>query len=234
MQKAFTSAVVMKKNLFLFVFCCAAWMVQAQKNFALLLGGLEVGFDVHQLTKGLKPRLIPGLQLEAALDRFAFGGGFGREIYHPYEYYVYTGQTTVRLEDQLPVTYYLADNRAFRPDYWTVPLYLKVYVHRCRCVYAQAGMTLDFFDADTPDELVFHNAEFRQQPLAELRHDQLFKARTKSYNFGIGFTLFSTDWLRFQARPSFVLSENPEIYTDGPERLPTFRMNFTAQFALLR
>ncbi|MEO6038840.1 MAG: hypothetical protein ABIQ93_10535 [Saprospiraceae bacterium] len=224
----------MKKKCFLFVLCCTVFTLQAQKNFGLFIGGLEVGFDVHQLTGGLKPRLIPGLQLELALDRFAFAAGFGREIFHEYEYYLYTGQTRERLENQQLITYYLVDNRAFRPDYWTLPLQFKVYVHRCRCVYAQAGISFDFFDADTPDRLVFHNAESRQQPLTELRHDQLFKTRTRSYTFGIGFTLFSTSYLRFQARPAFVLSENPEIYTDAPERLPTFRMNFSAQFPLIR
>ncbi len=208
--------------------------MQGQKNFGLLIAGPEVGFDVHQLTGGLKPRLIPGLQVEMAVDRFAFSAGFARQIFHEYDYYVYTGQSIERLENQQLITYYLVDNRAFRPDYWTVPLQVKVYVHRCRCVYAQAGMSFDFLDAHTPDRLVFHNAESRQQPFTELRHDQLFRTRTKSYTIGIGFNLFTHEFLRFQARPAFVLSENPEIDSDAPARLPTFRMNFSAQFALIR
>jgi len=222
------------KKILVFAFCCCTLLGRAQKNFALFMAGPEVGFDVHQTTGGLKPRLIPGLQLEVAVDRFALAVGAGRQIFQEYEYYLYTGQTRERVENQQLITYYLVDNRAFRPDYWTLPLQFKVYVHRCRCVYAQAGMSFDFFDNNTPDRLVFHNAESRQQPFTELRHDQLFKTRTKSYTFGIGFNLFSTSYLRFQARPAFVLSENPEIYTDAPERLPTFRMNFSAQFALIR
>ncbi len=223
----------MKNGLLLFAFCWISCTLQAQKNFALFLAGPEVGFDVHQLTGGLKPRIIPGLQLEMAVDRFAFAIGFGRQIFHEYDYYVYTGQTRERLENQQLVTYYLVDNRAFRPDYWTLPLQLKVYVHRCRCVYAQAGLSFDFFDAGTPDRLIFHNAESRQQPFTAYTHDQFFKTRTMSYTVGIGFNLFSTDFLRLQARPAFVLSQNPEIYSEAPDRLPTFRMNFSAQFALI-
>jgi hypothetical protein len=56
--------------------------------------------------------------------------------------------------------------------------------------------------------------------------------------FGIGFNLFRTEGFRLIARPSIVWSENPEVYrlfaTDAPRFIPTLRMNFGAQVAILR
>lgn len=208
--------------------------LQAQKGFGKLVGGLEVSFDVQQMTEGIKPRLIPSLQLEIPFGRLAIGAGFGREIYHEYEYYVYAGRTVERIENEKPVLYYVSDARAFRPAYWTLPLKVEYRFHRCQCVFVQAGVSFDFFDSNTPDRLVFHGAELLYQPYNELKHEQLFKKNTRSYTFGIGFNLLARGRFRLVARPAFVLSENPEIYTTAPKRLPTFRMNFAGQFAFIK
>lgn len=196
-----------------------------------------MGFDVSQLTDGFKPRFIPSFQLEIPVGSLAFGAGIGREYYIDYEYALSTGQTVQREEGGATVTYYLANVREFNPAYWTVPLKAEVRFHKCRCVYAQFGMTLDFFDSGTPDRLVFSGAEYREPWPYELRHDDLFKKQTTSFSFGIGFNLFRTEGFRITARPSIVWSENPEVYklfADAPKYIPTLRMNFGAQFAIIR
>lgn len=215
-------------------FCLFYPAVHAQKAFGKLVVGLEVGFDVAQFNDGIKPRIIPGLQVEAPLGRFSFGTGFGREIYYPYKYYTFTGQTIERIENEKPVTYYLADAHEFRPAYWSVPLKIDYRFLKCHCVYLHAGMTFDFFSDSPPDEVVFRNAELEQQPYDHLERAQLFKSSTKSYEFGIGFKLHSNDYFRLIARPTYVLSENPEIYSDAPDYIPTFRMTFGAQYAFIR
>ncbi|MCC6459917.1 MAG: hypothetical protein IT260_05585 [Saprospiraceae bacterium] len=225
----------MLKHIYLLIaLCCFATTIQAQKAFGKLVAGLEVGFDVSQFTAGIKPRLIPGLQLEVPLGDFSVGVGLGREIYREYEYYTWTGQTIERIENEKPVTFFLADIHAFRPAYWSIPIKVDYRFHRCHCVFVHAGMTFDFFSSSPPDKITFRNAETRESPLTEVRRDQLFRTTTKSYEFGIGFKLHSNDYFRLVARPCFVLSENPEIYTDGPKYLPTFRMNFGFQYAFIR
>ncbi len=213
---------------------CFAQTGAAQQAFGKLVAGLEVGFDVAQYTAGIKPKLIPGIQVEAPLGRFSFGVGLGREFYNKYEYYTFTGQTTERLENEQPVLYYLADIHAFRPAYWTVPIKIDYRFHRCHCVYVHLGMTFDFFDDRPKEQLVFHNAEVRDRPLESVRRDLLFKTTTKSYELGIGFKLHSNDYFRIVARPSYVLSENPEIYTDAPKYIGTVRMTFGFQYAFIR
>ncbi|HRI60827.1 MAG TPA: hypothetical protein PK228_13910, partial [Saprospiraceae bacterium] len=156
------------------------------------------------------------------------------EIYYEYKYYTFNGQTIERIENEKPVTYYLADAHEFRPAYWSIPLKVDFRFHKCHCVYLHAGMTFDFFSDSPPDEVVFQNAEVEYQPYDHLERTQLFKSSTRSYEFGIGFKLHSNDYFRLVARPSFVLSENPEIYTDAPEYIPTFRMTFGAQYAFIR
>ncbi len=208
--------------------------LEAQKAFGKLVVGLEMGFDVNQFTDGIKPRFIPGIQAEVPLGRFSFGVGLGREIYREYEYYTFNGQTRERIENEQPVTYYLADAHAFRPAYWSVPIKVDYRFHKCHCVYVHAGMTFDFFSDSPPDQVVFQNAELRQQPLSEVGRTLLFKQKTKSYEFGIGFKLHSNDYFRLIARPTVVWSENPEIYTDAPEYIPTLRMTFGAQYAFIR
>lgn len=224
----------MKNLLVLVALCLLVQVAKSQKAFGKLVVGLEVGFDVNQFTEGIKPRLIPGIQVEAPVGRFSFGTGIGREIYYEYEYYTFTGQTVERIENEQPVTYYLADAHAFRPAYWSIPLKVDYRFLKCHCVYLHAGMTFDFFSDSPPDKVTFQNAELRQQPLSEVGRELLFKKTTKSYEFGVGFKLHSNDYFRLVARPTMVWSENPEIYTDAPAYIPTFRMTFGAQYAFIR
>jgi len=224
----------MQKLAFLLALFCIIQTVQAQKAFGKLVAGIEMGFDVAQFSDGIKPRFIPGVQLEVPIGPVSIGAGFGREIYRDYEYYTWTGQTVERIENEKPVVYYLADIHAFRPAYWTLPIKIDYRFHRCHCVYVHAGMTVDFFSSSPPDRVTFRNAEVKESPLTEVRRDQLFKKTTKSYEIGVGFKLHSNDYFRIVARPTYVLSENPEIYTDGPKYLPTFRMTFGFQYAFIR
>jgi hypothetical protein len=223
-----------KHFLLLLALCCAVPATHAQKAFGKLVAGLEMGFDVSQFTAGIKPRIIPGVQLEVPIGRLSIGAGLSREIYREYEYYTWTGQTIERIENEKPVTFYISDIHAFRPAYWSIPLKIDYRFHRCHCVFAHLGMTLDYFSDSPPDRVTFQGAETREAPLTEVRRDQLFKKTTKSYEFGIGFKLHSNDYFRLVARPTYVLSENPEIYTDGPKYLPTFRMMFGIQYAFIR
>lgn len=228
----------MKKITLLVTLCFFAQLGLTQADFGKLIGGLEMGFDVSQLTDGFKPRFIPSFQLEVPIGPLALGAGIGRKYYQDYDYGLSTGQTVQREEGGAVVTYYLTNIRTFKPAYWTLPLKAEVRIHRCQCVYLQAGMTIDFFDSATPDRLVFSGAEVKEPWPYKLRHDDLIKKRTTSFNFGIGFNLFRTGGFRLIARPSIVWSENPEIYelyaTNPPKFIPTLRMNFGAQFAILR
>lgn len=208
--------------------------VHAQKAFGKLVAGIEMGFDVSQFTKGIKPRFIPGIQVEVPFERFSIGAGIGREIYYEYEYYTFTGQTVERIENEQSVTYYLADSKAFRPAYWSLPIKINYRIFKCHCAYLHAGMTFDFFNDSPPERIVFQNAELRQRPYDHLERTQLFKKNTRSYEFGIGIKLHSNDYFRLTARPTYVLSENPEIYTDAPKYISTLRMTFGAQYAFIR
>lgn len=216
------------------LFCLTAQAARAQQAFGKLVAGIETGFDVAQFSPGIKPRLIPGIQVEVPIGPISIGAGLSREIYREYEYYTWTGQTVERIENEQPVLFYVANIHAFRPAYWSIPLKIDYRFHKCHCVYAHLGMTFDFFSDSPPDRVTFEGAETRQAPLTEVRRDQLFKTRTKSYAFGVGFKLHSNDYFRLIARPTYVLSENPEIYTDGPKYLPTFRMTFGFQYAFIR
>lgn len=224
----------MYKTLLFSICFLACGAVRAQRDFSRLAAGLDIGFDVHQLVAGEKPIWIPGVQVEVPLGPLALGVGFGREMYHAYDYYVFAGSTVDRMENGQIVTYFVSDLHSFRPAYWTVPFKVEYRVHRCQCVFLYAGASLDFFDAHTRDRLVFSGAELRQQPFSEIPHELLFKNYTHSYSLGVGFNLFANDYMRLTARPSFVWSENPEVYTSGPYYIGTFRMNFGWQFALIR
>ncbi|MBK6994809.1 MAG: hypothetical protein IPH31_07730 [Lewinellaceae bacterium] len=224
----------MRKLALLTALCCCAQMGFAQRNFGKFVGGLEMSFDVRQLTTGITPRFIPSFQLEVPINSLAFGAGVGRKYYRKYEYPVYAGQVIQREENGVLVTRYKSNIRSFDPAYWTIPIKAEVRIHRCQCVYLQAGMSIDILDESTPDRLEFSGAELEFQSYNEFRHDQLFKKRTTSYNFGIGFNLFRTEGFRLIARPSIVWSENPEIYTEAPKFIPTLRMNFGVQFAIIR
>ncbi len=225
---------MLKRYFLLLALLAPAAAVPAQKAFGKLVAGLEVGFDVNQFTDGLKPRLIPAFQVEVPIGRFSIGAGFGNEIYREYEYYTYAGQTIERIENEKPVPYYVSDLRAFRPSYWTLPLKIDYRFHRCYCVYVQAGVNFEFFNDRPKERIAFQGAELRERPLDEVPRELLFKKMTRSYSLGIGFKLHSNDYLRIIARPSFVLSENPEIYTDAPRYIPTLRMNFGLQYAFIR
>ena len=225
---------MLTRLLLLLALCCAFKTAHTQKAFGKLVAGLEMGFDVNQFTDGIKPRFIPAVQVEVPLGPISIGTGLGREIYRDYEYATWTGQTIDHIENEKPVTYYISDIHAFRPAYWTIPIKIDYRFHPCHCVFVHAGMTFDFFSDSPPDKLTFQNAELRESPLTEVRRDQLFKKMTKSYEIGVGFKLHSNDYFRIVARPSFVLSENPEIYTNGPRYLSTLRMMFGFQYAFIR
>ncbi len=224
----------MKKFALLLTLCLIAQIGFSQRDFGKLVGGLEVGFDVRHLTTGETPKLIPSFQLEMPIESFAFGVGIGRIYYGEYEYPVYAGQVIQREENGVLVTRYKSNIRSFNPAYWTVPLKAEVRIHRCQCVYLQAGMNVNILDSSTPDRLVFSGAELEFQSYNSFTHDQLFKKRTNSFNFGIGFNLFRTQGFRLIARPSIVWTENPEIYTEAPKYISTLRMNFGAQMAIIR
>ncbi|MEQ1745568.1 MAG: hypothetical protein ABMA02_09090 [Saprospiraceae bacterium] len=220
----------MRTKIFLWILLLGlAGPVSAQKGFGKIAVGIEPSFDVAQYTTGLKPGLVPALIVEAALDRLSLGVGIGHEFYGEYEYYTWTGQIIDRIEDGKIVPHYISTLRAFRPAYWTVPVRLQYRVHRCQCVYAYLGMAFDFFSDAPAERIAFEGAQLREAPLMEVRRDQLFKQQTKSFDFGIGFNLFSTDHFRITARPSYVISENPEIYTNAPDYVETFRMTFGFQ-----
>lgn len=212
----------------------AAQTGHTQKAFGKLVAGLEMGFDVNQFKAGIKPRFIPGVQVEVPIGSFSIGVGLGREIYYPYEYYTWTGETIERIENEKPVPYYVSDLHEFRPAYWTIPVKFDYRFHRCHCVYFHAGMTFDFFSDSPPDRVTFPGAQLREAPLMEVPRELLFKKMTKSYEFGIGFKLHSNDYMRLVARPSFVLSEKPGYYVDGPDYLATLRMTFGFQYAFIR
>jgi hypothetical protein len=224
----------MKKLIVLAVMALLTQQIAAQKAFGKLVVGIETAFDVSQFTEGIKPRLIPGVQVEVPVERFSFGIGLGREIYYPYKYYTFTGQTIERIENEKPVRYFLADAHEFRPAYWSIPVKVNYRLLKCHCVYLHAGMSFDFFSDSPPDKIVFRNAELEQQPYDKLERTQLFRSSTRNYEFGVGFKLHSNDYFRLIARPTYVFSENPEIYTDAPKYIQTFRMTFGAQYAFIR
>ncbi|MCS7037084.1 MAG: hypothetical protein RMJ33_09705 [Saprospiraceae bacterium] len=168
------------------------------------------------------------------MGRFWAGAGIGREYYRPYQYYTWTGEIVERIEDGRPTPYYIATLRAFRPAYWTIPIRMQYRLHRCQCVYIHGGMYLDFFSDSPPERIVFEGAELRQAPLRQVRRDQLFLLRSRSYEVGVGFNLLANNFFRLMARPSVVVSEDPEIYTDGPGRITTARMTFGVQFGFFR
>jgi len=207
---------------------------QAQKNFGKLVVGLEPGFDVSQYSDGLRPRMIPAFVVEASIGRLAIGTGIGTEMYREYEYYTWTGEIINRIENGNVVPHYVSTLRAFRPAYWTVPIRLQYRVHSCHCAFVHVGMSFDFFNDSPPERITFEGAQLRQAPLTEVRRDQLFKQQTKSYDFGVGFNLYANNTIRLTARPSYVRSENPEIYTTGPAWISTVRMTFGLQVGLFK
>jgi len=224
----------MRRTCFLFFFLLLAGTAPAQKDFGKLMLGIEPSFDVAQYTKGLKPGMIPTFVVEGAFDRLSLGVGIGHEFYSEYEYYTWTGEIINRIEGGTVVPHYVSTLRAFRPAYWTVPIRLQYRVHRCQCVYVHAGMSLDFFNDSPAERIAFEGAQLREAPLMEVRRDQLFRQQTKSYDIGVGFNLYSTDVFRITARPSYVIHENPEIYTEGPAHITTFRMTFGFQVGFFR
>ncbi len=208
--------------------------LEGQRDLEVLSLGIETGFDFAQYQAGTIPFLIPAILSDVSVGRFRVGAGFGREYYRPYQYYTWTGEIVERLEDGRPTPYYVSTLRAFRPAYWVIPIRLQYRLHRCQCLYAHAGMSFDFFSDSTPESIVFEGAELRQAPLQEVRREQLFHLRTRSYEVGVGFYLLGNDFFRLIARPSLVVSEDPEIYTDGQGRITTARMTVGVQFGFFR
>jgi hypothetical protein len=208
--------------------------LSAQKSFGTVIIGLESGFDVAQFSKGIKARMAPVLQAEVSLGRLSAGVGIGRKLYREYEFYSFTGETVQREVNGALQTFYLADLRAFKPAYWIVPLKLNFRVHRCDCVFLHAGITFENVDLGRPDIIKFKGAEFNQPYAVGVERSQLVVPKTKTYEFGIGFNVFRRDFFRLTARPTYVLTENPEVYTDGPKMLPTLRFTFGAQIGLWR
>ncbi|GEM_PF-695118 len=217
------------------LFCLS---ISAQRSFGTIVLGLESGFDVAQFSAGLRPRLIPALQIEGSLGPVSVGVGIGRKQYGEYEFYSFTGGTTQREVNGAYLTYYLADLHAFKPAYWIVPIKINYRVHRCDCVYLHAGITFEQIDLGRPDIIKFRNAEFSQPYAVGVQRGQLVVPKTKSYEFGIGFNVYKREFFRLTARPAYVLTENPEVdYTsnqNAPKYLPTLRFTFAAQFALWR
>jgi hypothetical protein len=224
----------MKKLLALTLFTLFCSSTFAQKSFGNVILGLESGFDVAQFSKGIKARMIPTLQAEVSLGPVSLGIGIGRKLYREYEFYSFTGETTQREVNGALQTYYLADLHAFKPAYWSIPLKINYRVHRCDCVYLHAGITFENVDLGRPDVIKFRGAEFSQPYAVGVERSQLVVPKTKSYEFGVGFNVFRRDFFRLTARPTYVLTENPEVYTDGPKLLPTLRFTFGAQFAVWR
>ena len=206
----------------------------AQKSFGHVILGLESGFDVAQFSKGIKARMSPALTTEVSLGPVSLGIGIGRKLYREYEYYSFTGETVERMVNGATQMYYLADLHAFKPAYWIVPIKINYRVHRCDCVYLHAGITFDNVDLGRPDIIKFRGAEFNQPYAVGVERGQLVVPMTKTYEFGIGFNVFRRDYFRLTARPAYVLTENPEVYTEGPKMLPTLRFTFGAQFAIWR
>jgi len=221
-------------SLWLALFGLSVCNLFAQKDFGKWIVGLEASFDFAQYQAGSIPGLIPTVVTDVSLGRLSIGGGIGREYYRPYEYYTWTGRIVERMEGGRPVPYYVSTLRAFRPAYWSVPIRLQYRLHRCHCVFLHAGIAFDFFSNAPPEQVIFEGAELRQAPLQHIRRDQLFLPRTRSYEVGVGFNLLARDFFRLIARPSVVVSEDPEIYTDGPGRITTARMTFGVQMGLFR
>ncbi|MCS6928128.1 MAG: hypothetical protein NZM43_01405 [Saprospiraceae bacterium] len=221
----------MRYTVVLFIACwLSEWSLHGQKSFGRLALGGEISYDFAQYQAGMIPTLTPALVADVALSRLWIGGGLGREYYRPYEYYTWTGDIVERTEDGRLTPYYISTLRAFRPAYWTALFRLQYRLHRCQCVFLHAGLYADFFSPSTPEYIVFERAELRQAPFREIRRDQLFRLRTRSYEVGAGFNLLAHKFFRLTARPSIVVSEDPEVYTSGPGRITTARMTFGVQF----
>lgn len=213
--------------------------LMAQKSFGHLVLGLQSGFDVAQFTPGEKAKALPALTLEGSLGPVSVGVGIGRSQYPKYYYYSFTGDTVHRPGDNgATVTKHLANYHSFKPAYWIVPAYINIRVHKCDCVYLHAGMYFEKVDLGRPDIIEFYNAEFDQlySGAVDLQRGQLVKPRIKSFEFGVGFNVYKRDFFRLIARPTYVLTENPEVYSnsDVREYLPTLRFTFGAQIALWR
>jgi hypothetical protein len=220
------------KHLLCFVFAVLSWSAQAQDPIGKMIIGFETGFDVQHFKDGIAPRVIPGLQFEMPVWKFSVGIGLSKKFYRDYEYYFHNGKTESVLENEQPVTMFLSDVRAFKPSYWAVPIKINYRFVKCNCVYFHAAVMFETLDSRKDERTVFTDARTREQPLGFLNREKLMRKHTTSYEFGIGFKLHSSDYFRIIARPTFVLSQNPEIYhTD--RYLPSIRMTFGAQYAFV-
>ncbi len=222
------------KVVFLALFLPLFHHASAQRSFGTIVMGLESGFDVAQFSDGIRARMSPAIQAEFSIGRFSFGAGIGKKFHRAYEFYSFTGETVEREEGGAIVRYYLADLHSFNPNQWIVPVKINFRVHRCDCAYLHLGMVFEKADLRKPDVIKFVGAEYDQPFNQGLVRTQLIKPRTRTYEFGVGFNVFRREFFRLTARPTYVLSENPEIYGQAPDWLPTLRFTFGAQFALWR
>jgi hypothetical protein len=101
-------------------------------------------------------------------------------------------------------------------------------------VYLHGGITFERIDFGKPDVIKFRGAQFEQPLASGVERGQLVNHHLKTYEIGIGFNVYRRDFFRLTARPTYALTENPEVYTNGPKMLPTLRFAFAAQFALWR
>jgi hypothetical protein len=221
------------KRLLISLFLLAVVLVlRAQDPIGKIIVGFETSFDVQHFRDGTTPRFIPGFQMEIPFWKFSVGIGISKKYYRNYEYLFYTGRTEEVLVNEQPTIQYISDIRAFKPDAWAIPIKINYRFVKCNCVYLHAAAIFETLDTRKPEHTVFNDARTTEQPAGFLHRERLFRRHTTSYEFGIGFKLHSSERFRVFARPTFVLSQNPEIY--HPDRyLPTLRMTFGAQYAIL-
>lgn len=220
------------KHLFFLPALLVAFTAAAQQPFAKMIVGLEAGWDLQVYDQGIRPRLIPGVQVEYPWQKFSFGLGIARKGYRSFYYETATGQSQAGLLGEKKVQYHLTEVRTFRPEYWSVPLRIN-YRLPCNCVYLHGAMSFDFLNASTSGT-VTESYAYTQQPAPEYLQEHGLKSRLRTYEIGLGFKLHSSDYFRLVARPSYVWSENPEIGGPGPEYLRSLRMTFGMQYAFIR
>jgi hypothetical protein len=221
----------MKNGLLCLLLGLSSIALHAQDPLGKLIVGLETGFEVKQYHDDYIPRIIPGIQVETSFWRFSVGVGLSRKFYHEYQYVFYKGKNKVDLVDGQPVTTYLYDVKGFKPAYWSVPIKLNFRVHRCNCVYIHAATMLEFLDSHKPERTVFVDAQSKDVLPYGVQRKELMHMRTRSFEFGIGIKLFAIGNMRVYARPTYVISQKPEVYVDNKYGA-TLRMSFGAQFGL--
>lgn len=220
------------KRLFCLPALLFALAVAAQQPFAKMVVGIEAGWNLIQYDNGVRPRLMPGAQVEYPWKKFSFGIGLTHKNYRSLRYETATGETEAGLLGEKKVLFHRVESRTFQPEYWSVPLRVN-YRFPCNCVYLHAAASVDFLATD-PAGTIAQSYVTTQKPTPEFRQEHALKSRLRTYEIGVGFKLHSSDYFRLVARPSYVWSENPEIGGPGPAFLRSLRMTFGAQYAFVR